>query len=115
MNLIFIVVLSLIGCVIIAKYCSKRNALKPDGAGCLLWWNNTVLLMERNPDYINNARRAHELEFPGGTYDPSLDSVPFYDTALREVREEAGIELNIKQYQSMKRPFALRPSTQQAL
>jgi 8-oxo-dGTP pyrophosphatase MutT (NUDIX family) len=102
MNLILAIVIAIIGCIFATKYYRKRKILKPDGAGCLLWWNDTVLLLERNPEYINNARKAHELEFPGGKYDPSKDAVPFFDTALREVREETGIELNTHQIQRAK-------------
>jgi len=89
---------------------NRFRPLTPDGAGCILLHNDKVLLLERNPNYVNNRRKAHELEFPGGKYDARLDAVPYYDTALREVREETGIILNAKQIKQSAMIISKTPS-----
>jgi 8-oxo-dGTP pyrophosphatase MutT (NUDIX family) len=69
-----------------------------EGAGVLLYTNEFeeyVWLIERNPGYKNNDKHRHELEYPGGKFEDK-DSIP-ENTAIREVEEEMGIRLDVKQ------------------
>lgn len=80
----FTVILSL------SIYFSHRNL---EGAGCVLVYRNTVIMLERNPNYPGNTRKAHELEYPGGKFEAAKDWLGLMDTARREVQEEVGLTL----------------------
>lgn len=63
------------------------SELVPEGAGILLVWQNQHLFLERNPDYVKNDKKRHELEYPGGKVHPNET---YLDCAIREVKEETG-------------------------
>jgi 8-oxo-dGTP pyrophosphatase MutT (NUDIX family) len=63
------------------------NELPPEGAGILLVWQNQHLFLERNPNYVKNDKKRHELEYPGGKVHPNET---YLECAIREVKEETG-------------------------
>ncbi len=72
-------------------------SLLREGAGCLLTYKNKALLLERNPDYINNDKKRHQLEYPGGKV---KEDETYIQCAIREVYEETGkiLRLNVLQF-----------------
>lgn len=53
------------------------------------------LFLERNPDYIGNTNRKHELEYPGGKFEEAdLDA---HKCAERETWEEANLAVPVDQ------------------
>ena len=70
--------------------------LEPEGAGMLLVYQDTTFLLERNPDYIKNDKRRHELEYPGGKIEKGET---YKSCAIREVKEETSNILEIDETQ----------------
>lgn len=55
------------------------------GSGVLLMSDTYVHFGERNPDYANNTKREHSIEYPGGKRDPNENIL---ECAKRELLEE---------------------------
>jgi len=57
----------------------------PESAGILPVDDKYVYLLERNPNYINNDKRRHEWEYPGGKVE---NKETYQQCAIREAHEE---------------------------
>lgn len=61
----------------LASQCGLEMTMKFEGAGALLRSRNdgdVIYMMERNPNYKNNDKKAHEIEYPGGKVSGVLES-----------------------------------------
>jgi len=83
--------------------------VEAEGAGVVLYYGDCVYLLERNPHYVNNDKRRHELEYPGGKIEEGEN---YRQCAIREtVEETAGIiKLNPHQLLETKSIISLSPN-----
>ena len=82
--------------ILVLFYNMDYSHLEPEGAGMLLMYHNNTFLVERNPDYIKNDKKKHELEYPGGKIEKGET---YKSCAIREVKEETSNMLEIDENQ----------------
>lgn len=68
------------------------------------------MLLERNPDYKNNDKKKHELQYPGGKIEGDETSK---DCAIRETSEETSGFLKIIPEQLKKFVVSVSPSNKE--
>ena len=84
--------------------------IPPEGAGTLLCYKNYIYMLERNPDYVKNDKQLHELEYPGGKFDPQAGDTDYVTCAIRETREETGGMITLDPKQLSKHVLSVSPA-----
>ena len=84
--------------------------IPPKGASTLLYYKNYVYMLERNPEYLKNDKQLHELEYPGGKFDPQAGDTDYVTCAIRETREETGGMINLDPKQLSKHVISISPA-----